>query len=256
MALRDQPYLPLYVQDFLTDEKLIECSAQSVGVYIKIMCILHKQDEYGVILLKQKDKQSVKQEINFANKIAKSLPWSYDVIYSSLIELLEENVLYIDGDKLCQKRMIKDCEISLKRSVAGKKGGDISKNPNNFAQAKLKAKGEANSEYENEYESVSTDVQLIKDILNFFDFSENINHDKLRSVRPFVICLTASGRIEYFKTQFESYKKIKLKDPKFKHNLENFMGTPSEVYEDGKWNSENWAAKDETVKIKPNDFEF
>ena len=24
MALRDQPYIPLYIQDFLTDEKLIE----------------------------------------------------------------------------------------------------------------------------------------------------------------------------------------------------------------------------------------
>lgn len=29
MALRDQPYLPLYVQDFLTDEKLRECSYEA-----------------------------------------------------------------------------------------------------------------------------------------------------------------------------------------------------------------------------------
>ena len=69
MALRDQPYLPLYIQDFLTDEKLMECSASAVGIYIKVMCILHKQDEYGVLLLKQKDKQSDKQILNFALKI-------------------------------------------------------------------------------------------------------------------------------------------------------------------------------------------
>jgi len=47
MALRDQPYLPLYVQDFLTDEKLMECSAETTGVYIRLLCILHKQKEYG-----------------------------------------------------------------------------------------------------------------------------------------------------------------------------------------------------------------
>ena len=42
MALREQPYLPLYVQDFLTDEKLNECSAESTGVYIRLMCIMDK----------------------------------------------------------------------------------------------------------------------------------------------------------------------------------------------------------------------
>ncbi len=54
MALRNQPYFPLYVQDFLTDEKLAECSAESTGVYIRLMCILHKSEEYGCILLKTK----------------------------------------------------------------------------------------------------------------------------------------------------------------------------------------------------------
>ena len=39
MALRDQPYLPLYVLDFLVDEKLAYCSAESTGVYIRLMCM-------------------------------------------------------------------------------------------------------------------------------------------------------------------------------------------------------------------------
>ena len=71
MALRDQPYIPLYIQDFLTDEKLIECSAESTGVYIRLMCIMHKSDEYGTILLRQKDKQNSNNCLNFANKLAK-----------------------------------------------------------------------------------------------------------------------------------------------------------------------------------------
>ena len=70
MARRDQPYLPLYVQDFLTDEKLIECSAESTGVYIRLLCIMHKSQEYGRILLKQKDKQSESKLSDFAFKLS------------------------------------------------------------------------------------------------------------------------------------------------------------------------------------------
>ena len=78
MALRDQPYLPLYVQDFLTDEKLMECSASATGIYIRIMCIMHKSDEYGVILLKQKDKQSTNQIISFTIKLALYMTYCFD----------------------------------------------------------------------------------------------------------------------------------------------------------------------------------
>jgi hypothetical protein len=141
MALRDQPYLPLYIQDFMTDEKLIECSAETTGVYIRLMCILHKSDEYGKILLKQKDKQSDKPLLNFASKIAKQMPFDFKVVERSLVELLDEKVLHIEGDFLLQKRMVKDNALSLVRSQAGKKGGE-------FAQAKVKAKVKANSEYE------------------------------------------------------------------------------------------------------------
>jgi hypothetical protein len=165
VALREQPYLPLYVQDFLTDEKLNECSAESTGVYIRLMCIMHKSEEYGVILLKQKDKQTDKQIKNFAYKLAKQMPYSDDVIEHALVELLEEKVIHIDGDKLCQKRMIKDDEISNKRALAGKKGYNTK---NNFAKAKVQAKGvefakakfQANSENENEYENEFKDLNL------------------------------------------------------------------------------------------------
>lgn len=131
MPLRNQPYLPLYVQDYLTDERLNNCLPASQGVYIKIMCILHKQSEYGCILLKQKDKQTDKQILNFAYKFAKLLPFDKDVIFAALQDLLEEEVLIIEGDKLYQKRMVKDNAISEARSKAGKSGGG---NPNLFKQ--------------------------------------------------------------------------------------------------------------------------
>lgn len=148
MALRDQPYIPLYIQDFLTDEKLIECSAEATGVYIRLMCILHKSEDYGKILLKQKDKQTDKQSKNFALKIAKQMPYPVDVVTRAIDELLAEKVLTIENDFLIQKRMVSDNLLSLKRAQAGKKGGE-------FAQAKIKANPKANPENEDVNEIVN-----------------------------------------------------------------------------------------------------
>jgi len=150
MALRDQPYLPLYIQDFLTDEKLNECSAAATGVYIKIMCLMHKGDPYGKILLKQKDKQTGNQKKDFALKIAKLLPFDNAVVLAAVDELLTEDVLQIQGDFLIQKRMVKDGNLSLTRSNSGSKGGLATQNKKAHSEAKPTPKGEANSE--NEYE--------------------------------------------------------------------------------------------------------
>jgi uncharacterized protein YdaU (DUF1376 family) len=145
MPLRDQPYLPLYVQDFLTDEKLMECSASATGIYIRLLCIMHKSEPYGTILLKQKDKQSSNFCLNFACKLAKFLPYKIDEISAGIEELVAEGVLNIENDKLIQKRMVRDNEISEVRSKAGKKGG---KKTQSFAKAKVEAKYDI--EYANE----------------------------------------------------------------------------------------------------------
>jgi hypothetical protein len=177
MPLRNQPYLPLYVQDFLTDEKLNECSAQSTGVYIKIMCLMHKSDEYGTILLKQKDKQKSSNIENFAYKLLKHLPFSFEVITDSITELVNEKVLTIEGDKLFQRRMVKDNMISEKRALSGSEGGKRTQ----FAKAKVKAKPKAkviaNTEYEIEDENENENKDTIEDrILRFTEKVKSINH--------------------------------------------------------------------------------
>ncbi|NCT92925.1 MAG: hypothetical protein GXC72_00750 [Chitinophagaceae bacterium] len=154
MALRDQPYLPLYIQDFMTDEKLAECSAESTGVYIRLMCIMHKSEQYGTILLKQKHKQSKDVVSNFAAMIAKQMPYDFHTVKKSLAELIGENVLSVEGDMLIQKRMVKDNAVSEKRSKAGKTGGEKTQEKNkNFAKAKTEANDQANTEYENDIEN-------------------------------------------------------------------------------------------------------
>ena len=119
MALRNQPYIPLYVDDYLTDEKLNECSASTQGIYIKLLCLMHKSDPYGTILLKQKHKQKTKQTSNFACQLARNLLFTEAEIESALDELIAEKVIILEADKLIQKRMVKDNDISEKRKIAG-----------------------------------------------------------------------------------------------------------------------------------------
>lgn len=202
MALRNQPYFPLYVQDFLTDEKLAECSAESTGVYIRLMCILHKSEEYGCILLKQKDKQTSSTIKNFAYKLVRQMPYDVETIERSITELVEERVLTLEEDLLYQKRMRKDGILSDKRAEAGKKGG-MKKNSKDFAIANSEANDEANTlatteyEYENETEdeiiidkkSNNKDqaiLETIKEIIDYLNIRTNSHYkhstDKTKSL--------------------------------------------------------------------------
>lgn len=151
MALRNQPYIPLYIQDFLTDEKLNLCSAATQGVYIKIMCVLHKQKEYGkLVLFKQNPKQENNICFDFASMLSFQLPFDRETILPALEELLATDVLQLNGNVLSQKRMVKDGLISEARSKAGKSGGG---NPNLFKQKhKQKPENEIVIEDDNVYE--------------------------------------------------------------------------------------------------------
>lgn len=140
MALTDQPYLPLYVDDWMNNTKLKMCSPGAHGLMISIMCLMHKSDMYGIILLKQKFKQSDKQDINFAYQIAKLT--SFDLLDTTKYfnELLDENVLKIDDDKLICERMVKDASVSKNRALSGKKGGvKTQSSAKDFALAKSEA---------------------------------------------------------------------------------------------------------------------
>ncbi|HQT90419.1 MAG TPA: hypothetical protein PL001_00125 [Candidatus Kryptobacter bacterium] len=142
MALRNQPYLPLYVDDYLTDEKLNECSASTQGIYIKLLCLMHKSEPYGTILLKQKHKQTPKQNKNFASQLARNLLFTELEIELALDELIAEKVIVSETDKIYQKRMVRDNDISEKRKIAGSLGGQkavLHKQKQEFAQAKVQA---------------------------------------------------------------------------------------------------------------------
>jgi len=86
-------------------------------------------------------------------------------------------------------------------------------------------------------------------ILSFFNFSiDNPNHIKQqRLVLAFINSLKDQ---DYFFNQFESYRKLKEKEPEYKHSLNSFIGNQSNVFEDGKWQDNNWVEKLKTYKPK------
>ena len=167
MPLTNQPYLPLYIKDWLTNNKLKLCTPATHGLLINIMCLMHKEDNYGTILLKQKFKQSNKQIINFASMFARMLAFDLVEIKPALEELIEEKILIIDNDLMICARMVKDAEISEMRANAGSKGGNITqknkvKGVNNFAKAKSKANTVNESVITNEDENgiINTIIQV------------------------------------------------------------------------------------------------
>lgn len=246
MALRNQPYLPLYVQDFLTDEKLIECSAKATGVYIRIMCILHKNDDYGCILLKQKDKQTSSNIKNFAIKLAKQLPYDLEEIESSLIELIDEKVLILEDDLLYQKRMRKDGNLSDKRAKAGLKGAN-KKNANSFAKdfamannaANNEAKHLANSEYENEIEN---------------EYENDINK-KEKSKRKEETKISYAEFVNMTKTEYQklinSYGEVFTKE--CINVLDNYKGSSGKKYKSDYRAILSWVVNEvkKRVKVRP-----
>ena len=156
MALRNQPYFPLYTQDFISDEKLRECSAASVGVYIFLMCVFHKSERYGAVSLKPKDKKSGDPVDDFSVKLSKHLPFDHETIKDAIGELLDTGVLSMEGDTLFQKRMVHDGAISDIRATARKgKGAKTGCNDfdADFVGTKSATKSEQNSENEDEDEN-------------------------------------------------------------------------------------------------------
>lgn len=178
MALRDQPYIPLYVKDFTSDEKLRMCSPSAVGVYIFLMCILHREREYGKLQLRQSfvytkgDTNAIQSPIQktqskenlylqFAENLAKQMPFKADSILLALLELDYYGVIQLEGNTLYQPRMVRDAERSETRRNSVKQRWSSKAEPESFVSTKRNTKKctkvdtntHTNAENEYEYEN-------------------------------------------------------------------------------------------------------
>lgn len=179
MALRDQPYIPLYVMDFNNDEKLRMCSAAATGVYIRLMCILHKSKDYGKLHLQKEfvytnvDTKAIQTPIQnesdkenlysaFAENLAKQMPYKPEIIKIGLLELDYYGVILLEGNTLYQPRMVRDAELSETRRKSINSRWGAKEQPDTFVSTKPKTKRNTkndtnthtnnNTNAENEYE--------------------------------------------------------------------------------------------------------
>ena len=212
MARKDKPYLSLYVQDFMSDEKLRECSAESVGVYIFVMCVLHKSDTYGS--MKIKDKYfcldfAYTFAYDFASPCAsmlvRHLPFSEEVIRNSLVELIKEGVLSIDTENniLYQKRMVNDGLLSEIRAEAGSKGGKISKRSSKDV-SKTQANTQANSQ-------ANTDIDIDNETDNDIDISLSLKDLKDKEIIGIIEYLNQEADTNYRPTTAKTRTLIKAR---------------------------------------------
>lgn len=122
MALRSNFYIKLVINDIVSDEKLNACSSSANGIYLRLICFLHRQTEYGVFILKEQELIDNDLIKCFSKRLKKHMPFTFDEIYKGISELKEFDVIQIRENRLEQKRMIKDSKEYEKFSERGKKG--------------------------------------------------------------------------------------------------------------------------------------
>lgn len=144
MARKKEFYLKFDFKDFSTDIQLMKCTPATTGVYIRLICLLCQTEfrgkyelsedfttKFASILLKQnveqKNEQIGKHMLDvccgIADEFGRLLSFEKEHIIPAFMELLKHNVIYLEDKFICQKRMIRDAEISKMRSSSGKKGG-------------------------------------------------------------------------------------------------------------------------------------
>lgn len=218
MALTNQPYLPLYVDDWMNNNKLKMCSPAAHGIMISIMCIMHKENEYGKVLLKQKFKQTTDQIKNFALQVAKLSAFDLSEVEVPFQELLSEGILIVEGEHLVCPRMVRDCEISLKRSSAGRNGGNSNKEKN-FVYTKREPNGEANHQPKPEANTV-IENGVVNETENVDGNGKEGTGEKPKKEAIKKIEIIFPFDSLQFKTQWQLWKTYKAKEHNFKYKSE------------------------------------
>ena len=115
MAQSNLKYLPLDVQEWINSSGLKLCSPSAHGILINVMCLMHKETDYGKILLKDRFRLTECQTTNFSLLIGKLININPVTIKEGLAELIEEKVLVIDGEWLIKKSMVEEGEKHVKK---------------------------------------------------------------------------------------------------------------------------------------------
>ena len=112
-----RPAFQFYPADWLTDSALQSCSLAARGLWIQMICIMHKNEPYGHLVVNGKP---IKTE-----QLARLVGEQYEIVEALLAEL-EEMGVFARDDQNCifSRRMVSDEQIRNKRAEGGKLGGN------------------------------------------------------------------------------------------------------------------------------------
>jgi len=108
-----RPAFQFYIDDWLSPADLNSCSLAAQGLWIKMLCYMFQSPQRGVLLL-------TKQEI-MTNKTLTKLTGENEQTINKLIAELEMAGVFsrLDNQAIYCRRMLREWEISQKRSKAG-----------------------------------------------------------------------------------------------------------------------------------------
>lgn len=215
--------------------KIMKCTEVTQARFIKLCCLYWNKE----CLLSYEDAEIEVDEEHIKILISKKIIVLSDEFI--IIKFLDEQ----NSDIL---------ETSEKRRNAVKKRWERVKQSDTSVSKKhtsvLQSDTEKRRQEENRQEENREDKILLDQVMKFYSFNESANFDKMRDISFFIKCLTVNKRIDYFKLQFKSYSELKEKTPEFKHSFVKFIGSATELFENGAWNQENWTEKLKAEKNK------
>lgn len=124
------PWMKFYPSDWLSDERLRACSGEARGLWIDMLCLMHKSDRRGYLQLNG-------QPLTL-DQLARSTGRSTEESARQLQELKTSGVFSVtEHGVIFSRRMVREEGKSVKCSEAGRLGG----NPTLKGQSKGQSKG-------------------------------------------------------------------------------------------------------------------
>lgn len=117
MSAAAQPWMKFYPQDWRADEKLRMCSLSARGLWIEMLAIMHRSEQYGFLLIAG----SIPTDAQLAVQVGASP----QEVTELLAQLRQADVFSCAANgAIYSRRMTRDNRKSIALSKNGKKGGD------------------------------------------------------------------------------------------------------------------------------------
>lgn len=122
------PWMRFFVDDYIADESLGMCSLAAQGLWVRLLCIMHKSHRRGFLCQANGEPLSLEQTARLAG-------CSTEEAGRLVQELLHSGAASAERGVLYSRRMLREADISRKRSISGRLGG------NPALKQKLKGQG-------------------------------------------------------------------------------------------------------------------